>query len=57
MLVVTRKAGEAIQIGDDIWIHIVRCTGGQVKIGIDAPPDVLILRDELIGVYKERNHE
>jgi carbon storage regulator len=57
MLIVTRKAGDFIQIGNDIQVHIIRCTNGQVKIGIEAPPDVLILRNELIGEYKEGNHD
>ena len=46
MLCLTRKAGESIKIGDDITIVIID-SRGQVKIGIDAPKDVVILRSEL----------
>ena len=47
MLVLTRRLGEAITIGDDIKIVIVDISGNQVKLGIDAPKDVEIYREEL----------
>jgi len=47
MLVLTRKEGEVILVGDNIRITLVRSTNGQAKIGIDAPDTVTILRDEL----------
>ena len=47
MLVLSRKEGEKIRIGDDIVIMLVRQDGDKVKIGIDAPPDMLILSEEL----------
>jgi carbon storage regulator len=49
MLVLTRKAGESIRIGDNITITIVESDGHNVKIGIDAPRDVAVHREE---VYK-----
>ncbi len=48
MLVLTRKSGEQIQIGDDIRITILSNEGGKVKVGIDAPKAVTVLRTELI---------
>jgi carbon storage regulator len=48
MLVLTRKYGEKTYIGD-IVVTVVDITDTQVRIGIEAPPDVLILRGELIG--------
>jgi carbon storage regulator len=50
MLILTRHAGqdETILIGDDIKIHILSQKGNQIKIGIDAPKDVEILRNELL---------
>ena len=47
MLVLTRKLMEKIQIGDEICVTVVRIEGGQVRLGIDAPRSVSIVRDEL----------
>ncbi|MBS4200393.1 carbon storage regulator CsrA [Bacillus sp. FJAT-49732] len=47
MLVLTRKKGESIQIGDDIEITIASIKGDQVKIGINAPKNVEIHRKEV----------
>lgn len=47
MLILTRKVGESIAIGDDIKITLVSTKGGQVRIGIDAPKTVTISRTEL----------
>lgn len=49
MLVLTRKANERIMIGDNIVITIVRVMHNKVKIGIDAPKDVTVSRDELLS--------
>jgi carbon storage regulator CsrA len=47
MLVLTRKLDEAIQIGDDIKITVLRVKGNTVRIGIEAPKSVRVIRDEL----------
>ena len=47
MLVLTRNPGERIHIGPDIVITLIRVGGNSAKIGIDAPKDVAIRRDEL----------
>lgn len=47
MLVLTRKEGQRIRIGDDIWIELVSVVGSAVRIGIEAPPDVNIVRTEI----------
>lgn len=47
MLVLSRKAGERILIGDDIVITVVRTGRDVVRIGIDAPTDIKIIRKEL----------
>ncbi len=47
MLVLTRRPGESILIGDDIEVRIIKIQGNQARIGIAAPRDVNIRRDEL----------
>jgi carbon storage regulator len=47
MLVVSRKRGEAVCIGDDIIVRVLESSGGSVRLGIDAPKQVPILREEL----------
>ena len=47
MLVLSRKESERIRIGDSIVITVVRLTRDRVRLGIEAPADVLVLRDEL----------
>lgn len=47
MLVLSRKERERIRLGDSIVVTIVRVSGDKVRIGIEAPADVLVLRDEL----------
>jgi carbon storage regulator len=47
MLVLSRREGERIKLGDDVVITIVRVTGDKVRLGIEAPSGLLILRDEL----------
>lgn len=49
MLVLTRKSHEQIQIGDNITITILRVKGGAIRVGIDAPRNVSVLRKELSG--------
>ncbi|MED3660920.1 carbon storage regulator CsrA [Ureibacillus sp. FSL K6-8385] len=57
MLVLTRKPGETIWIGDDIEIVITEVKGDQVKIGIRAPKHVDIVRGELRQAVLESNTE
>lgn len=47
MLVLTRKIGEQLQIGHTITVTVVRTSHNSVKIGIEAPPGVHIVREEL----------
>ena len=48
MLVLSRQPGEAITIGDDLEIRVLRLKDGEVRLGLTAPQDVLILRSELL---------
>ena len=47
MLVLSRKEGERLKLGDSIVITVVKVAGDKVRLGIEAPPNVLVLRDEL----------
>ncbi len=47
MLVLTRKLTEKLYIGDGICVTVVRLGGGQVRLGIEAPTDIAIVRGEL----------
>ncbi len=54
MLVLTRKTGETITIGDQIRIKVVEMKGNQVRLGIEAPGDMRIYREEIyLKVQKE----
>ena len=57
MLVLTRKAGEGIIIGDDIKITVVELKGGGVRIGIDAPREMKVHRQEVFDRIKQENKE
>jgi carbon storage regulator len=48
MLVLTRKLMEKLFIGEDICVTVVRLEGGQVRLGIDAPREVTVVRAELV---------
>ncbi|WP_027307546.1 carbon storage regulator CsrA [Caloramator sp. ALD01] len=55
MLILTRKVGEKILIGENIEITILENNQGNIKIGIEAPKDVRVVRYELIEEIKEQN--
>jgi carbon storage regulator len=56
MLILTRRAGEALRIGDDIEVMVMAVNGSQVRIGINAPRDVAVDREE-IAERKRRDRE
>lgn len=53
MLVLTRKHMESIQIGPDVRITVVKVSGDRVRIGIDAPKDVTVMRSEIVQPKKK----
>ncbi|MDD3581037.1 MAG: carbon storage regulator CsrA [Desulfobacca sp.] len=55
MLIFTRKLGETIRIGDHIRIKIVDIKGKQVRVGIEAPLDVIVHREEIYLKILEEN--
>lgn len=57
MLVLTRKVGERILIGDDIVVTVLDARGDGVRIGIDAPRGITIQREEVVRAVTEANVE
>lgn len=57
MLILSRKEDESIVIGDNITVKIVSAEKGVVKIGIEAPKEVTILRSELVEAVENANRE
>jgi len=57
MLVLTRKLGESIRIGDSIVIKIVDLDGRHVKLGIEAPKNVSVNREEIYDKIQKENLE
>jgi carbon storage regulator len=50
MLVLTRKSGEAVRIGDQITLKVIEIRGNQVRLGVEAPRDLSIHREEVYAV-------
>ncbi|KJS15927.1 MAG: hypothetical protein VR69_11765 [Peptococcaceae bacterium BRH_c4b] len=57
MLVLTRKKGQSINIGNDIRVVLLDVTGDTVRIGLDAPSDVAIYRSEIFQTLRRENRE
>ncbi len=53
MLILTRRVGESLMVGDDITVTVLGVKGNQVRIGVNAPRDVAVHREEIY----ERIHE
>jgi len=52
MLILTRRIGESLKIGDNVTVAVMGIKGTQVRIGIDAPKDVTVLREEIADKSK-----
>lgn len=57
MLILTRRAGESLHIGNDIKITVLNIQGKQVKIGIEVPEGTSVLREEVYLRVKEENRQ
>ncbi len=54
MLILTRRVGETLMIGDDVTVTVLGVKGNQVRIGVNAPRDVAVHREE---IYERIKHE
>jgi carbon storage regulator len=57
MLILTRKLGESIAVGDDIKITFLEMNGRQLRIGIEAPRSVAVHRGEIYQIIQEQNQQ
>ncbi len=57
MLILTRRAGESLHIGDNIKVTVISIQGRQVRLGIDVPDEMLVYREEVYLRIKEENQE
>lgn len=58
MLILTRRVGESLIIGDDITITVLGVKGSQVRVGVNAPKDVSVHREEIYDrIQQEKNSE
>jgi carbon storage regulator len=55
MLIITRKPGERVMVGDDIVVHVMELVGGSVRIGIEAPRSVPVYREEIYAAMRDEN--
>ena len=57
MLILTRKLGEVIRVGDTVTVRVLEVKGNQVRLGIEAPADVRIYREEVYRAIRRENEE
>lgn len=57
MLVLTRREGESLRIGPDVRITVVALSSGHVRIGVEAPDDVFVYREEVLRRLEDANRE
>lgn len=57
MLVLTRKIGETIRVGEDVRVQVLAIRGGQVRLGLTAPSDVRIFREEIFRAIEDQNQK
>ena len=57
MLILTRRVGESLMVGDDVTITVLGVKGNQVRIGVNAPKDVAVHREEIYSKIQDEDDE
>ena len=57
MLVLTRKLGEVIRVGESVTVRVLEVKGNQVRLGVEAPSEVRIYREEVYRAIRKENEE
>ncbi len=57
MLVLTRRLGEVIRVGDAVTVRVLEVKGNQVRLGVEAPAEVRIYREEVYRAIRKENEE
>jgi carbon storage regulator len=55
MLIITRRPGEKVMLGDDVVIEVIEVSGSSVRIGIDAPKSIPVYREEIWTAVRDEN--
>ena len=55
MLIITRRAGEKVMVGDDVVVHVMEIVGNSVRVGIQAPRSLPVYREEIWDAVRQEN--
>ena len=55
MLIITRRAGEKVMVGDEVVVHVMEIVGNNVRVGIEAPRSVPVYREEIWHAVRDEN--
>jgi carbon storage regulator len=55
MLIITRRPGEKIMVGDEVVVHVMEIVGNSVRVGIQAPRSIPVYREEIWNAVREEN--
>ncbi len=57
MLIITRRPGQRIMLGDDVTLHVMEINGNNVRLGVEAPKSLPVYREEIWATVKQENKE
>jgi carbon storage regulator len=57
VLIITRRPGQRIMLGDDVTIHVMEINGNNVRLGVEAPKSLPVYREEIWASVKQENKE